>query len=195
MNLNPGKVATIGLAAVVVAGGGVLAGTQFSSGSASHPAAVAPRSSVTPGQTRSAPLFVTHDWSGTKPGSIVLSADGGNVPYDLTWSQWNSQRAVGRGLVGIQSCNPNCAQGAITPVQVRITLSGVRDGHYTYIAESIPGMRNPTKGTGPITPSWPFGASAKGGPAGGGTVPPTAPVPQHLTGRTSDPAAWSARLD
>jgi hypothetical protein len=186
MNLNPWKVATIGLAAILVAGGGVLAGTQLSSGSSAHPAAVAPSTRTAPSKTRTAPLFITPAWSGIKPAAIVLSADGGNVPYDLTWSQWNNQGAVGRGVVGIQSCNPNCAQGTITPVPVRITLSGVQNGHYTYIAETITGRPNPTRGTGLITSGWPFGASSRGGPATGSTVPPTAPVTQHLTGNTSD---------
>lgn len=186
MNLNPWKMATTGLAAIVVAGGGVLAGTALSSGSSSQSAAVAPGSSPAPGQTRTVPLFVIAGWSGIKPASIVLSADGGNIPYDLTWSQWNNQGAVGRGLVGIQSCNPNCAQGTITAVSVRITLSDVRNGHYTYIAETISGRPNPTRGTGSITSGWPFGASSKGGPASGTTVPPTAPVTQYLTSKTSD---------
>ena len=187
MNLNPWKAATIGLAAILVAGGGVLAGTQLSSGSSAHPAAVAaPSTSPAPSKTRTAPLFITAAWSGIKPAAIVLSADGGNIPYDLTWSQWNNQGAVGRGIVGIQSCNPNCAQGTITPVPVRITLSDVQNGHYTYIAETITGRPNPTRGTGPITSGWPFGASSKGGPASGSTVPPTAPVAQHLTSNTSD---------
>ena len=185
MNLNPWKMATIGLAAVVVAIGGVLAGSQLSSGSSSQPAAISPKSSPAPGQTRTAPLLIIRAWSGIKPASIVLSADGGNIPYDLRWSQWNNQGAVGRGLVGIQSCNPNCAQGATTPVPVRITLSDVRNGHYTFIAETISGRPNPTKGTGPITSGWPFGASSKGGPRGGSTVPPTAPVVQHLTSTSS----------
>jgi hypothetical protein len=186
VNLNPWKVATIGLAAVLVAGGGVLAGTQLSSGSPAHPAAVAPGTSAAPSRTRS-PLFITRAWSGIKPAAIVLSADGGNIPYDLRWSQWNSKGAVGHGVVGIQSCTPNCAQGTITAVPVRITLSDVQNGHYTYIAETITGRPNPTRGTGPITSGWPFGASSKAGPASGSTVPPTVPVIQHLTSETGHP--------
>jgi hypothetical protein len=178
VNLNPWKAATIGGAAIVVAGG-VVIGTELGSGSTWRPPAVAPRSSPAPSQTRAAPLFVTPAWSGIKPASIVLSADGGNIPYDLTWSQWNDQGAVGQGVVGIQSCNPNCARGATTPERVRITLSEVRNGHYTYIAESITGMPNPTKGTGQITSRWPFGASSKRGPDN--ESPSGVPVTQHLT--------------
>lgn len=184
LNLNPWKVATIGLAAIVAGAGCGVAGTQPGSGS--------PSATHTPPPPSSAqPLFITPAWSGIKPSSIVLSADGGNIPYNLTWSQWNDHGAVGRGVVGIQSCNPNCAQGTTTPEPVRITLSGVRNGHFTYIAESITGMPNPTRGTGPITSSWPFGASSKRGPDNGSTVPPGAPVTQHLTSRLStSPAPW-----
>lgn len=167
MNLNPRKAATIGLTAVVAGVGGALIGTQLSSGSPSRPAAAvtaasAPVTSVpaAPASSR-VPLLVTPQWSGIKPASITLSADGGNIPYHLTWSQWNDKRAVAKGLVGIQSCNPNCAQGTTTPVPVRIVLSDVHNGHYTYITESITGRADPTPGTGPITSRWPFSASRK----------------------------------
>jgi hypothetical protein len=192
LNLNPWKVATIGLAAIVLGGGCAVAGTQLGSGSPSRPPAVAstppagsPASSPAPHPPSSAaPLFVTPAWSGIKPASIVLSADGGNIPYDLTWSQWNDHGAVGQGLVGIQSCNPNCAQGTTTARPVRITLSRVQDGHYTYITESITGRANPTKGSGPITSGWPFGASSKRGPDN--ESPSGTPITQHLTSKTSD---------
>jgi hypothetical protein len=167
VNLNLWKAATIGLTAVVAGAGGAVIGTQLSSGPPSRPAAavMAGPASVTSTAAAPAPsgtpLLVTPQWSGIKPSSITLSADGGNIPYDLTWSQWNDKRAVAKGLVGIQSCNPNCAQGTTTPVPVRIILSDVHGGHYTHITESIAGMANPTPGTGPITSRWPFTASRK----------------------------------
>jgi hypothetical protein len=188
VNLNPWKMATIGLAAIVVSAGCAVAGTQLGGGSPSRP----PAATSTPragSPSSAAPLFITPAWSGTKPAAIVLSADGGNIPYDLTWSQWNDHGAVGQGVVGIQSCNPNCAQGTTTPEPVRITLSDVRNGHYTYITESIAGRANPTKGTGQITSGWPFGASSKRGPDN--ESPSGAPVTQHLTSTANgQPSDW-----
>jgi hypothetical protein len=159
MNLNPWKAVTIGLAAFVVGGASVLIGTHLGSGSPSRPPAASSPSPRTTDRSSAAPLLVTPDWSGVKPSSITLSADGGNIPYDLTWSQWNDESAVGKGLVAIESCNPNCAQGTSTPVPVRIVLSIVQGGHYTFIAEIVTGRPNPTRGTAPITARWPFGAS------------------------------------
>lgn len=186
MKLNPWKVAATALAAVVAGGGGVLVGSHLGSRSTSRPEAGARAPAPWPGDGRRVPLFATPAWTGIRPTSIVLSADGGNVPYDLRWSQWNDHAAVGKGLVGVESCHPNCAQGATTPVPVRITLSGVRHGHYTYITESISGMRDPTRGIGLITSSWPFGASSGRAPANGITAEPGTTVTAFLTGRAND---------
>jgi hypothetical protein len=184
VKLNRWKQAATGLAAIVAGGGGVLIGAHLG-GAAPRPAAGATRRNPSPGRNRAAPLFITPGWTGIKPSSIVLSADGGNVPYNLKWSQWNDQGAVGKGVVGIESCNPNCAQGTTTPMPVRITFSDVRHGHYSYITESIRGMPNPTKGTGQITAGWPFGASSKRAPANGNTALPGTTVTEYLTTRAA----------
>jgi hypothetical protein len=186
VKVNPWKVAATALAAIVAGGAGVLVGAHPGSHSASRLEAGARRLTPAAGAGRGAPLFVTSAWTGIKPTSIVLSADGGNVPYDLRWSQWNDHAAIGQGLVGVESCNPDCAQGTTTPAPVRITLSGVRHGHYTYIAESISGLPDPTRGSGPITGGWPFGASSGRAPASGIAAEPGTTVTGFLTGRASD---------
>jgi hypothetical protein len=189
VRLKAWKVAATALAAVVAGGGGVLVGSQLGSRPPSRSEAGARTPAPWAGAGRGGPLFVTPAWTGVRPTSIVLSADGGNVPYDLRWSQWNDHAAVGKGLVGVESCDPDCAQGPTTPVPVRITLSGVRHGHYTYIAESISGMRDRTRGTGPITSSWPFGASSGRAPASGISAEPGTTVAAFLSGRASDQLA------
>jgi hypothetical protein len=79
-------------------------------------------------------------WSGIEPSQIDFSADGGNIVTGLLWSAPTKRRAVGQGTSDIQSCVPNCAQGADTPVSTTITLSDPRGGHFTEMTENRNGL-------------------------------------------------------
>jgi hypothetical protein len=62
-------------------------------------------------------------YSGTRPTEIDFSGDAGNVATRIRWASWGSDSAVGYGIVGVNNCTPNCAEGQITFQDVTITLS------------------------------------------------------------------------
>lgn len=61
----------------------------------------------------------------TEPAQIFTSADGSGYIKDLTWSSWGTATAQGAGILEIDDCNPNCAQGTYTGYPATITLSGL----------------------------------------------------------------------
>ena len=89
------------------------------------------------GETASAsslPKLIVGSYSGIEPSVIGFSGDGGNIVGKLKWT-WGQTSAVGHGISDIQGCVPNCAEGTETPVKTTITLSMVREGHFTKIVE------------------------------------------------------------
>jgi serine/threonine protein kinase len=60
-----------------------------------------------------------------EPAQIVTSADGSGFVKELTWSGWGTATALGSGLLEIDNCIPNCAQGTFTGYQARVTLWGL----------------------------------------------------------------------
>jgi hypothetical protein len=90
--------------------------------------------------TSGAPKLALDDWAGVEPSQIDYSADGGNIVTGLVWSSWTQTRAVGQGTSDIQSCVPNCAQGAENPVTTTITLLDPKNGHFTQMTESRNGL-------------------------------------------------------
>jgi serine/threonine protein kinase len=60
-----------------------------------------------------------------EPAQIVTSADSSGFVKDLTWSGWGTATALGSGLLEIDNCIPNCAQGTFTGYQARVTLWGL----------------------------------------------------------------------
>jgi hypothetical protein len=90
--------------------------------------------------TRRAPKLIVGHWAGVEPSQIDYSADGGNIVTGLLWSSWTRTNAVGQGTSDIQSCVPNCAQGAENPVTTTITLLDPEDGHFTEMTENRNGL-------------------------------------------------------
>jgi hypothetical protein len=62
-------------------------------------------------------------YSGVRPTTIGYSADAGNIASSIRWVTWGATTATGLGIVGLDNCQPNCAQGTTTYVDVTITLS------------------------------------------------------------------------
>jgi serine/threonine protein kinase len=60
----------------------------------------------------------------TEPAQIVTTGDGSGFVKGLTWSGWGTAVALGSGLLEIDNCIPNCAQGTFTGYQATVTLSG-----------------------------------------------------------------------
>jgi len=79
-------------------------------------------------------------FSGVEPSLIDFSGDGGNIITDIVWTPWTPTQAVGQGVSDLQSCVPNCAQGADTQVDTTITLLDPEGGHFTQIIESRNGL-------------------------------------------------------
>lgn len=77
-----------------------------------------------------------------EPAGLGLSLDINSQLRDLHWSSWNQSQASGWGDALSDNCNPDCAQGTITPIRITIALSDVADGHYTYMAWTNSGTIN-----------------------------------------------------
>jgi hypothetical protein len=59
-----------------------------------------------------------------EPSSIMLlCGSGGATASSLSWSQWTSDQAVGRGLVNILNCVPSCANGTESAYRASLILS------------------------------------------------------------------------
>ena len=53
----------------------------------------------------------------------VLSGDGTTSLSRMTWLTWNAVEAIGTGTEKLDDCTPNCAQGTLHAVAVRVALS------------------------------------------------------------------------
>jgi len=80
---------------------------------------------------------------------VQLSGDGSGFVRGLTWSGWGNATAQGTGMLEIDNCNPNCAQGSFTGYPATITLSnltpyGNGTQAYANMVVSAPTAPNPT---------------------------------------------------
>lgn len=124
-------------------------------------AATTPPVSNTP-PASGAPKLIVGRWAGVEPSQIDYSADGGNIVTEIIWTSWTQTQAVGQGTSDIQSCVPNCAQGAENPVTTTITLLDPMHGHFTEMTENRNGLTSDYSDT---PRSWPQYASKVGGSA------------------------------
>jgi len=97
------------------------------------------------------PTIEVDSQSMTKPSVIAFSGDGGNVPSDLVWSGWGNGTSYAQGTVGLESCNPDCADGSVLYVPVTISVTDLYDGSYHSITETIQGQ-SPWTSTLPFNP-------------------------------------------
>lgn len=133
-----GAVALIGLAAAAVIALRPAPLPALPAGTASRPAAL-PQLKPDSGS----PVI--------RPSVIAFSADGGNIVTQLTWSVWNQHEAIGNGTRTLESCKPNCAQGADTQVPERLVLSQPEGGYFTTVVASFAGqLQIYTAGSGGI---------------------------------------------
>jgi len=94
-----------------------------------------------------------------KPKEIVFACGDGGVYIDkITWSKWNMNRAIGRGTLNYNSCEPNCGAGNVLTYKVRLRLNqpakGLGKGTFvntftsltgTFIADAGPAMTASSK--------------------------------------------------
>ncbi len=81
---------------------------------------------------------------------IITSADGSGLVQKLIWSGWGSATAQGFGLLEIDNCNPDCAQGPYTSYPATVTLSQLTPyGHgkqaYAQMVISAPSGPHPAQ--------------------------------------------------
>jgi hypothetical protein len=78
-------------------------------------------------------------WTGMKPSMIGFSGDATNIVTGITWTLWGSDEAVGHGTWGYDSCDPDCASGAVTDYEAIITLSNPVGRQFTALTEQTEG--------------------------------------------------------
>src|SRR5579863_1932947 len=62
----------------------------------------------------------------TKPSTYLLSCADANAGWQgMTWSQWGTSSATGRGILRQNDCTPNCVSGKFIDYHATLTLSGV----------------------------------------------------------------------
>ncbi len=87
------------------------------------------------------PVLVVRSFDGTvgydgrEPSTVAFSGDSTNIVSHLTWSSWTTSGAVGHGLLSLDNCDPNCAQGSVSQVPATIDLGTVVSGRYTTMTE------------------------------------------------------------
>jgi hypothetical protein len=60
-----------------------------------------------------------------RPKEIEVSGDSSGYVKDLVWSDWGSPHATATGVMELDDCNPNCAQGTFTGYPATVTLAGL----------------------------------------------------------------------
>jgi hypothetical protein len=126
-----------GAVVLAAAAGGAVAATSGSGGGAPASGHAAP-SRAASGQAP--PVVAIGTFTGRRPSEIDFSADGGNIVTGIRWLSWTGVSATGRGVSGMESCVPNCAQGAVRYVPTTITLSGPVNGRFTVLGENRAGQ-------------------------------------------------------
>jgi hypothetical protein len=64
----------------------------------------------------------------TKPSTYLLSCADANAGWTrVTWAQWSSTSAIGRGILRQNDCTPNCVSGKFIDYRATVTLSHVID--------------------------------------------------------------------
>jgi hypothetical protein len=141
--------AAIGATLALVASPGTAspAGQAPPSHSATAAATQAPASTPTPARpgptaasTSGAPIAVTvctfpadgctdasaAQYMEVRPKEISVSGDSTGDVTNLVWSNWGSSRATATGMMELDRCDPNCAQGKVTPYPATVTLAGLK---------------------------------------------------------------------
>jgi hypothetical protein len=87
-------------------------------------------------------------YASTKPARIITSADGSGYVENLAWTGWGSAEAQGSGVLEVDDCNPNCAQGTYTGYPATVALSqptayGNNKQAYAHMTVSAPSAPYP----------------------------------------------------
>ena len=101
------------------------------------PAPTTPAKSVQPAPAPPLPTVSTNNGvnpgtQAVEPSAIYLSADGNGDLTGITWSSWTTYSAEGAGVINVNNCQPNCAQGTTVNVPVSIGLSAPTGSNSPY---------------------------------------------------------------
>lgn len=73
----------------------------------------------------------TIDYTGDA-SALVGGLDGTSIrhPGHLKWTTYNKRQGIANGLLWIDNCMPNCAQGRFTSTRVHVNVYSPRSGHF-----------------------------------------------------------------
>jgi hypothetical protein len=61
-----------------------------------------------------------------RPSSYTIACGDGNAYWtDVTWSGWGTRRAIGTGIISINQCVPDCADGTFESDPLTVTLTRI----------------------------------------------------------------------
>jgi len=100
-----------------------------------------------PANAAAKPRLLARDSSNVlmlRPGQLVISGDGSEIVGGtgwtqgsglasfgrIRWSAFNQREAVGRGLLWLNDCDPNCAEGGFRQHAAWIHASSVKQNRY-----------------------------------------------------------------
>jgi hypothetical protein len=79
-----------------------------------------------------------------RPRAYVLACGDGNTSLvRLRWRDWGSATAHASGAIGVNLCEPDCADGKVREFPVTVTASQRRTGRYTRLVIHFTGARPP----------------------------------------------------
>jgi hypothetical protein len=81
-----------------------------------------PASASTPRHILSAPVGYLEPGMMYRPHDLMFSGDSTLWMTGVHW-HWTATRAVGHGIAGVNSCNPDCATGSVAYVPARVVES------------------------------------------------------------------------
>ncbi len=64
-------------------------------------------------------------------------ADFGESVSSIEWTSWSAQGAEGRGVYGLNNCEPDCADGTIHSIKVRVWLEDVSTDGRNYFLNTL----------------------------------------------------------
>ena len=81
-------------------------------------------------QLRPATISYTGDGSG-----LVGGSDGTSVrhPGHLRWTRYTQRQGTARGVVWLDDCEPDCADGTFHPYKVRVRVSSPSHGRFRFL--------------------------------------------------------------
>jgi hypothetical protein len=93
-----------------------------------------------------------------RPKQITTSGDGSGYVKDLAWSNWGAPQATATGVMELNNCQPNCAQGTYTGYPATVTLAGLKsygtglEAYSTIVVQAPAANTTETYTTGTVPP-------------------------------------------